>query len=72
MERTTRRRHAPTVSVEPVTCQYDGSYYELRHRDGRVLRFGGRHDAVERVVAEARGLPIAVYARGGPPPMPFK
>ncbi|MBL8470748.1 MAG: IPT/TIG domain-containing protein, partial [Rhodocyclaceae bacterium] len=30
----------PTVSVEPVTCiGYDGSYYELRQRDGRVLRF---------------------------------
>ncbi|MBL8470453.1 MAG: hypothetical protein KF778_11405 [Rhodocyclaceae bacterium] len=44
----------PTVSVEPVTCQYDGSYNELRHRDGRVLRFGGGHDAVERVVAEGK------------------
>ncbi|MBL8480595.1 MAG: hypothetical protein JNJ60_00245, partial [Rhodocyclaceae bacterium] len=30
----------PTVSVEPVTCiGYDGSYYELRKRDGSVLRF---------------------------------
>ncbi|MBL8485039.1 MAG: hypothetical protein JNJ60_22775 [Rhodocyclaceae bacterium] len=27
------------ASVEPATCQYDGSYYELRKRDGSVPRF---------------------------------